>query len=152
MNKITLKSSLEAQRYLLNTPLINYNLKEFLIKERYILSIIRNERQIKKLGLKDTLIARINSFPNKYIGYEIKNRLEEQDKSAYKIMKEEIIRLDILTNNYKNKRIIMLKQTEMKNIMTKYLKEETVEELLNNLYSFIEPIADNSKNTKTKTK
>lgn len=140
MEKITLKSNFDYMRFYLNNPIYDTNILQDYIKLRYLISLAKNEKELKKLDFNNNLIARFNNYTNKLIGEEIVSRLDKNDKSAYDIIKEETKRIDNETNKYQKGKLRLLPYEQMEFILTEYIPKEEIIDKLDNLYSFIPAI------------
>ena len=127
-------SDYEITKATLNSPLIDYNPLQYLIKTRYLLSLRKNEIKRNKLDLDNRLVAEFNSLPTSLIAISICDKMIKKDKNVFDIIKKEITRLDYVTKAYNNKEIKKMPELEMKYLLTGILEQEDMKKILDKLY------------------
>ena len=97
--------------------------KESLIQLKYIISRIKYKKTINKLNLKD----KTNALFNDYVHYQIieilKQRIEKRDSISYKLLEDEIRRINSLTESYQYGIIEPMTYEEMKNVINYYIDD-----------------------------
>lgn len=111
----------------------------FFIKLRYLFTLKKHKLVINSLDMNNKINAIINEFVTEQIFELISNKINSQDKKAIKMMKEEIIRIEALTNNYKYGFIEPMTYEEMKSIINYYVDdlwtEKKIDQKLKKLFN-----------------
>ena len=109
-----------------------------LTKFRYLISLKHHQIIINKLDMNNKINAILNNFVTDQISDLISQKITNHDISAIKMMKEEIIRIDALTESYKYGFIEMMTYDEMKSILNYYIDDiwilKKTEQKLNTLF------------------
>ena len=110
-----------------------------LVKIRYLISLKRHQIIINKLDLNNKINAIINNFVNEQIYELINEKIIDKDKNIIKILKEETLRIDALTDNYKYGFIEPMTFEEMRSIINYYINDDIwskkkIEQKLNILF------------------
>ena len=94
--------------------------KLFLTKIKYIITRKKYEKTISKLNLKDRINALLNDYANHQIMKIINNKIVEKDPIAYNLLKDEIRRIESLTESYQYGIIEPMTYEEMKSVINYY--------------------------------
>ncbi len=94
--------------------------KLFLTKLKYIIARKKHEKVILALNSKDKTNAIFNDYANYQIIKIINNLIAKKDPKAYKLLKDEIGRIDSLTESYCYGIIEPMTYEEMKSIINYY--------------------------------
>ena len=92
----------------------------YLISIRYYISLKIHKIKINRLDLNNRINAIINNYVTNQIYELLSEKITNKDKNTIKMMKDEIMRIDALTESYNYGFIEKMTYEEMKSIISYY--------------------------------
>ncbi len=139
-------------KLMLNDSLIEYTLKQRLIKIRYLNSLKNHKKIISKLDLYSQINAIINENVNFQVYTLIKEKINLKDKTAYEMMKEETERINALNESYKFGIVEQMSSEEMIAIIYNYTDDLWTRKKIKQIINKLNNSNNNKKQNKFKNK